>query len=694
MPPGPALTSEEVGQWWLRVELARQRRKTESDKWKKLFKAYLPPEQVESDDINSNIHFRNVHLKTAEVWAQLPELKLTPLEPLQDIAEMDPRTGQPMIDPQTAQPKMMAPEEIVAVKRAVLNKLLGRDHANVDHTILEALFDIFATSGIAATKICYESDQPEIPVDVPSGAPQNPPGAVLGLGAQVQPTKTVMQPGPAVSERFRWYRFSPEKLLIPHDWHSTDFDEAPWLGMEFIERLTPQSRKKYKLPDDYVGNVSKDDMLLTDGQNEPGYGNNDLFKGVELWAKASLYDPAVINSQVYRRIVLVDGQKDAAAIYEDSPYQTLGQDGKLTIDSMLGNAIHPITLRVLSDSAYIPADSAFTNPLIHQENTWARQDIQIRDSNVPRFLHANSIAEAIEKLKNAEAGQGAGVDAADLAQGIDKLIAEIPHLEQSASDVQGRQNLKRAIDETLGISANQAGTLNATNRSATEVATVQRNISVRLKQEQNQLLSRILQGVRKFDALVQRYMDAQDYVEIVGRDGARKMVAYTQAHLAGRYAFDAYPDSQLSIDAAERRKITLDMVNFMAKSPYMDQAEIARVVCNEFGFDPARMIKQPQPAPPPPPNVSFRFSGPDLSIPEVRALLATQSPEMAKIFGGPPSPEAALAAQQQMAKNQPHGGPADKADVLSKHSGEETGNMPGRAPHGAPPAHATPGRVQ
>jgi hypothetical protein len=32
---------------------------------------------------------------------------------------------------------------------------------------------------------------------------------------------------------------------------------------------------------------------------------------------------------------------------------------------------------------------------------------------------------------------------------------------------------------------------------------------------------------------------------------------------------------------------------------------------------------------------------------------------------------------QQMAKGQPHGGTADKADVLSKHSGEQTGELQG-----------------
>jgi len=114
---------------------------------------------------------------------------------------------------------------------------------------------------------------------------------------------------------------------------------------------------------------------------------------------------------------------------------------------------------------------------------------------------------------------------------------------------------------------------------------------------------------------------------------------------------------------------------------------------NLFGFDPALMVKDPTPPPPPPPDkpkVSLALTAADLAMPEVRQILQ----ELGIALGATVSPELALAHAQQQAKDQPHGGTADRVETLSQHHGELTGAMPGQVPAGAPPASATPGRVQ
>lgn len=674
------LSAEEVRQWWGRIELDRRRRKTESDEWQKLKKQYLPPPS-DTDDINSNIHFRNIHLKCAELWAQLPELQLAPLEPLSGIA--DP------LDPQ----KPLSPQEIVSTKRSVLNKLLGPDAANVDQTVLEALFDIFATSGIGATKICYHADLQPTKMAVP-GPPQPNVGDVLGLSpVSTQVEQVVDVP---VHEEFQWFRFSAAKLGIPHDWRSTDYDKAPYLFMEFVETLNDQARKRYRLPADFQPNATTDDLVINAGEKSPSAGNASLLKGVEVWLHAAEYDGTVANSQLFRRLVLIEGLMDRPAIYENSPYQTVGQDGRLTPDSMIGNPIHPITLRVCSDEAWIKADSAFTDPLVRQENTWASQDIKLRDSNIARFFHAESIKTAVDNLQNANTGQGVAVPDDKMALGVDKLIAPIPHLENAQSDVQGRAHLKRAIDETLGIGANQAGALNSTVRSATEVATVSANVSVRLKAEQNILLRRFLMGVRKFDALVQRYMTDIGYVEILGANGAKRLQAFDQHVLSGRYAYNAKIDSQLSNDPEKRQKNVLDYTNFMAKSAYVNQKGLAEHVTLEYGYDPGELVSDPPPPAPDKPNVSFRFSGDDLINPvavavmvqsgiKITAEMIQQAQQLiaaaAMAIGANPTPDQVTAMTQP---DDSHGGAADTAEQVSEHHSAETGRMPGRTPPSAP----------
>lgn len=664
LPPLAPLAPEELAQWWTRVDLARTRRKRELDKWKQYLQAYLPAD-AGTDTINSNIHFRNVHLKIAEMWAQLPEIMLSPLEPLDGI--VDPQTGQPM-----------PAEEIVAVKRAVLNKLLGRDHANVNQTVLTALFDVFATAGLGPTKICYEADIKQVPAQP---APQMP-GQVLGLKADIPASQPV-----AVHERWRWYRFSPSKFLQPHDATATDFDEAAWLGMEFVEPLTPASRQRYHLPDDFQSNVTKDDLVLTADTNATsGAGSDALIKGVELWLKAAIYDPQEANSQVYYRLVLIEGQREQPGAYERSPYQTIGPDGKLTADSMIGNPIHPQVLRTMSDSAWPPADAAFTDPLVKQMNTWRAQDIKQRDANLQRFVHSDAITTAIDKLKDADTGQGIAIPDEQMSKGIAKLIAPIPHLERAQADIQGEASIRQNLDETLGLGANQAGSLSRTVRSATEQAIVQQNVSVRLKAEQTALMEWWLRGVRKFDSLVQRYATDATYVEIVGQAGDRRLQLWNQHVIGGRYAYDAKPDTQLTMDPQARRKAFLDFTNFFAKSPFMNQQELSRQGCLEFGYDPARMTQQPSPPPPEKPKVSFTFNGADLSIPEVRTILQGAGIQLPPA----PSPEAITATLAANAKKQPHGGAADRAETLSQHHGELTGNLAGR-PHLAQPVAAAPG---
>jgi hypothetical protein len=210
---------------------------------------------------------------------------------------------------------------------------------------------------------------------------------------------------------------------------------------------------------------------------------------------------------------------------------------------------------------------------------------------------------------------------------------------------------------------------------------VQQNVGVRLKAEQTQLMEAFLMGVRKFDALIQRYADQTEYVEIVGPDGAKQLAAWNQHTISGRYAYDAKPDTQLTMDRQARIKNVLDFVNFMAKSAYINQAEVARAVALEFGFDPSRMIIQPQPPPPEKPklNLSLALTAADLAIPEVQQLMQIEG-----ITLGPASPELQAAVAAKATKNVPHGGAADHVEPISQHTSDRSGKMDGRAPAGTP----------
>lgn len=680
--PPLSMTAEELASWWARITLARARRQREETLWQTLLDAYLPPPNASADTINSNIHFRNVEAKGAALIFQLPELRLTPLEPLGAMVDPDDPTKQ--LDAYT----------IVATKRAVLNKLLGRDHANVLQTMNESAFDILQTSGVAFEKICYEADF--MPQEQPvQGPPEPMAGSVLGL--QDVPTQTMQTIQVPIYERWRWYHFSAKKGLIPHDWYSTRYDDAPWLGMEFNFPLREAIRRGL-VKKDAEGTAATDDQRFTHRGDSDRDTIGPRVKGVEIWARAVQFREGVYHSELFDYLVLIEGQ-DTPAKYTPSPYQTIGPDGRLTADSMIGNPIHPVAYRYCSDTAWIPSDAAFTNPLVKQLNTWRAQDIKLRDANLPRFFYAEGAQEQVDKLKDVDTGMGVPMPDERMMQGADKIIAPLPHLERAQSDIQGEQSVRRDIDETLAIGSNQAGNVNSKVLSATEVATAAQNSNTRMKKEQTALVERFLVGARKFDSLVQRYADQRDYVEIVGQDGAKKLQAYTNALLAGRYAFDAKPDSQLSNDAAQDRAQTLEYVNYMAKSEFTNQQEMASMVANAFGKDPARMVKAPEPPGPPPPNVSVKVNIEDLAGPAGQAalkILQQAGYQLTEQDLAVAQANGLIIAQQeaaQQAAKTEHGGAADKAELLNKHAADLTGAMPGRTPEGAPPQQIS-GMVQ
>ncbi len=346
---------------------------------------------------------------------------------------------------------------------------------------------------------------------------------------------------------------------------------------------------------------------------------------------------------------------------------------------MIGSPIHPMGIRVAADTAWVPSDAAFTDPLVRIENSMMAQDLAMRDANLPRFVHAVSLTAAINKLKDVDTGQGAAVADDVLARGMERLLVPLPKLEHAQSDESMRQHVSRAQEGTLGVSPNQAGAQTNTVRSATESAIVQQNVSVRLKNEQSILVNRFLAGVRKFDALIQQFWDAQDYISIAGPDGAQKLVQYNAAMLQGRYAFDCYPDSQLTLDNESRIAHFKDFVNFMAKSGWLNLGAVGTEWVNLMGYGGKGLIQQPQPPPPPPPDhpkTSIALTDASLGIPEVRELLRVLGVDLTQM---PLSPELQAAMQREAEKNQ-HGGAVDKVDLVEKHSSEQTGNQPGKPP--------------
>src|SRR4029077_6631 len=95
-----------------------------------------------------------------------------------------------------------------------------------------------------------------------------------------------------------------------------------------------------------------------------------------------------------------------------------------------------------------------------------------------------------------------------------------------------------------------------------------------------------------------------------------------------------------------------------------------------------RRRRAPPPQPPPPPtpppvNVSVALKAADLGIPEVQLLLKERGLDLTVV---PLSPELHAEMAREAAKSQPHGGAANKADLVDKHTAAISGQQPGAPP--------------
>lgn len=632
-----------LGWWHDAIKAGEDARDRRVEQWKKNVDSYLGDRKKTDDDVPVNVDFYNTEQKKAQLFFRTPEVQLTAKRP--------------------------GLEDAVTVFQAVINHKLGRSGVNAAAMMDEVLFDCLCPAGLMASVIGYEAiadGETQIQVGMKPGEPA--PGSILGLNAPMVPD---LRPVPKIiSERYFWDRLSPAKLILPADFHGSDYDKAPWLAYECVEDLAVAKRRGW-VPDDFGGSGEDKHRLVSD----PSIENRGPLVVVRyVYYRASRVDEAVKHPDKIRQLVLVDGL-NSPAVHRDSPYQKFDPTTGKMIGGMKGFPIHVGALRYVSDSAYPPSDCTISRHQVDELRMERTRMAQQRKRSLPlRWADRNRLApEDLDRIKRSEVQGIIPVD----GNGSD-IIGEVARAEYPRENFGLIEVIQQDIDKEWALGSNQQGVKEDTVRSATELSLIQGNINVRQDYERTKVLSGyFVPGVEKLGSLIQLFADDTDYVEIQGPDGAKRLQAWDKTTIAGEFAYSAKPDSAKKVDAAQDRKQFLDYTNFNAKNPNVNLLELSRIGATKFDLDPARIIKTPDPPPPDKPAISFRFSGADLGIPEVRLILGGAGIKLPPV----PSPQALQATTEAMmaqaAKSQPHGGTADKQEPLSKHSGEETGQLSG-----------------
>lgn len=698
----PVKSTKDGKFWREQIESALAVRRQYEPAWQKNLDAYAPKaSEVDTyaAQINTNRDFTLVERKKSDLFYQRPDVTLQPT-PLseQPILGPDgqPVQGQPGPD---GQPQTFPQALALQSHQEITNEKLGADGVDAVRMVHQTLFDVLCTQGTGFTVMGYEAVTVEVEQEVQVGEEPSP-ESILGLGPAQPIFKKVKVPVP-VHEHCYWQHISGKRAIIPHDYRSTEWDRAPFLGHQFELLLTPANREKFKLPADFQPK-STDERQYYDHGTSASRTGGDKFTGVELWYRSSLFREDIKHPEHLTHLVIVDGINEPV-IEEDCPYQTLDARGGLTPDSLIGFPIHPLNVRTLTDSAYPPSDCTLIRPLVNELNRSREQNLEFRDAATLKWIYnTDTLPEAsVGKMVRSPIGGMIGVPP-EAFHG-EGAIKELPHGSMPRENFAIQDYIDGDIARTTAIDASGSGVQSSVNQTATEAQIQQGNANARLDFERGVVLQWYVKGVTKFSTLIQRYLPVEQAAQIVGPERAQMWDVWRK-QADSRLAFTALPDSALRVDQAVDRKQMTDFYSYIANDPYCQSArpKLLEKLFRKHHVDPTGQIVPPQPAKPEPPKLSFAFKGEDLVGPQAPIVLGIAEqlglkidPAWVQLSQAMAQASAQLAmqadAEQAAAKAQGdtrHGGKLAPQENLSKHASDMTGGMQGS---GMPAAMGAPG---
>jgi len=598
---------------------------------------------VPDGGIRVNIEFEKVEQKRHQLFYKLPALKL----------RAHPRTAREAIgDPNDPNQPRRDLKRAVAIYREVLSRIVGPKGANTKAAMDEVIFDVLCPSGIGFVKIGYERyDDGQILM--PTGnmiedpAFQQAPGSILGLG-QAPLVPEQMPVANIVAERYYASRISPAQALTPAEFRGSDFDQADWLGHDFDITDEEAKRRKWDLAEGKGESDGQDDDSDRIVRLErKGHDRASRHRCREIFYYAARVDATVKHPDKIRRLVFASSM-DKPLVHEDLKDQKWDARGRL-VGGLRTHPIKVLTTRYVSDCAIPPSDCAVARKLIDELAEFRTQMIVHRRKAVPmEWINIDAIIDdrfgIKEKLIKGEEYYGK----IPVSGSGDNLMGGFQRPQFPAENRIAADMILSDINRLFALGANSSASTESGSTTATEIAAIERATATRLSGEREIVVAFWIKIVEALGSLVQLYADREDFIEIVGENGAKEIEAWDRDTIAGDFLYDAVPDSSMPTDAAGDRDLALNFHNLVANDPYFDHEQDARNLAEAFGQDPDRLVKAPEPTPPPvdQPRVNVSIKVEDLipGMPQYEAAIAILAAAGLKI--SPVEPPAELPQPQ------------------------------------------------
>ena len=610
-----AFTDKDLSFWRSEIKAARQKREDMAEQygWKQNLERYAPKAlrsglkaNAADSDINMGVDFADVERKKAALFFDTPSLGL---KVTQD-REITPRnTMEAQALASAGKPLQLS--TLLSWHQDLINTMLGPQRANAQHAVTKAIFECLCPSGIGPVSVGYQVTMKKVKRETPvldeTGNPMMEPvpaleqvTSALGLTPPPAPKPLTQIVDVEIPIYERWFisPFSSKSILIPASFKDTEYRRAPWMGNDW-RKPTSQVRREYRLPKDWKANADEAVKITFDDpmgdQQDDATAGDPYVTGVEIYYRTELRSDTEVHPEAMRKLVLVDGH-DTPLVHLDSPYQDFTEDGVMTPDSLTGFCVRPLTLRDLSDSAWVPSDCSVTRQLTREGEKYREQVLDQRDGNklVIAFDSDKIDPTAIDKIKASHGVVWVPLVGGALAQGADAIMKQVAQPAVGRETYMGMDVVDRDRERVLGIGANTAGAQTKGRRTATESTYVNRNSEARFEQERQRVLKWFLDVCAAFDTLLLRYADKRIAVEVLG-DVRGKLWATFKGHLAGAYGYSLSVDSGKYLDIEADRQQALQMYGQTRKDPMINPRPILREIAAKWGHDPAEFVVEPEP---------------------------------------------------------------------------------------------------
>lgn len=662
-----------VGWWWTQIERDERVREKLVPLWKQNLRRYKgqPPNLYgisQRDTTTVNIDFANTEAKKSQLFFQTPTLNLAA--------------------------KRQADIAIAPIAQAVINGFLTHE-IDAYQTAQEVLTDVICPSGIGFVEIgyqAYEGTPIQRPVmvdtmDPMTGQPTQVPAIDPATGQpQIETIPNILR------EKFYADRFSPAKAIVPSFFDGSDYDNAPYLGRRFN---MPLARVKTELGVDAdMSRTDTDKYRLSDDADVNTI--SQTVSGVVIWYQSSYVRPDVADPLRFSQLIMLEGRGENRAgaqviVHRDSPYQRLDERGAY-VSGMVGNPIHPLTIRYTSDSCWPSSDCSMSRAVVDEicaarsaNNIERRRNLPLHGINTTLDTNTKDVAERISKAMI----QGIIPFGGDPSQ-ILKVIAPAVF---PAENFRFQEILRNDCAEIWSLNLNAQDD----DETATKTASLDRKSDARIAKERTATQNWFVKFGAKVYALLQLFADETQFREIVDEQAAIALTQWNQANNTGLFRFTARPDSTMRVDNAQDREVWLRVYNLIANDPNVDRRKLIQTLIEKFNCDPTWfMTAQPPQPQPEEPKMSLAmkledFAGP--AAPTGYALLehaGIQIPDGVKTLTGMLGVKAEQEQTEQTALKHPkdaqqveHPGHVRQVETIDQHAADRTGERPGARPMNA-----------